>query len=49
MRKLLKIHGNCKHYNFKQSEPSTDGYCIEKKSYLTPVDTGCEFFKETRK
>lgn len=45
MKKLLKIHGNCKNYKFNKNLIG-NGICMNcyASEGLSPADNGCDFF-----
>ena len=55
MKKLLKIHGNCEWYHFKQSQPEKMGDCSNKgmadlrKLRMDPTGQACEHFRSVEK
>ena len=48
---MLRIHGNCQHYKFNQSEPSKRGCCQEGNRFplpMFPIAPGCDKYVEKK-
>ena len=45
---MLRIHGDCQHYKFNQSEPSRKGCCDCFHRSMEPIAPGCDNYVEKK-